>query len=132
MFGHVFSPVALQPYAGIQQAGQEVGEKVHHHDQKTEEKGKPEQQEFVAGGGGVDEVLAHPGNLKDGLHDEGSANEGGEGRAEVGHCRQEAAPQGMLENNRDGSDSLGMGRPNEVLGEYLQDAPASQSGQVGG
>ena len=59
-------------------------------------------EEKLAVGGGVDEVLAHAGDLENRLDDEGAGNHPGEGGADEGDRRDEPAAQGVADDDARG------------------------------
>jgi hypothetical protein len=99
--------VARNANPGVEEPGENVGEEIHDHDEKPEEEGDSEKKELVAGGGGVYEVLAHTRHLKDGLHDEGTADQGGESRPEVGYGGDETTAKGVFDDDLGRRQALG-------------------------
>ena len=81
-----------QAHAWIQKTGEQVGEEVHDDNEEAKEERKPQEKKLVPSGGRIDEVLTHAGNLEDRLHDKGTADQGGKGRAQVRYRGQEASP----------------------------------------
>jgi hypothetical protein len=68
-------------------------------DQAGVEDDGAEHEGVVAVEGGVHELAAEAGDLKDGLDDEGAGEDAGDGRPEEGDDREQAAAQGVPEHN---------------------------------
>ena len=79
----------------------------------------------------TDEELAHTRDAEDLLDDDRSGQDGSNGRPEVGHDRQHRGFQRMVANDRCLAESLRAGSADEIAVQYIDEARAGQSRDIG-
>src|SRR5664279_679099 len=110
----------------------DVHDEVEPDEERRVEDHGAEHEGVVAIEGAVDELAAEAGDLENGLDDKRAGEDARDRRAEKGHDGQQAAAEGVVENDADLGGAFGAGGADIILVEHLEHAAAGEAGNVGG
>src|SRR5262245_45970420 len=120
--------MSAHPDLGVEDAVEDVGQQVDDHEGHGHHQREPLDDEVVPPGDGVEQRLAHAGDVEDRLGEDRPAQQRAQRQADDGDDRQHRVPQGVAADHQPLLQALGPGGADVVEAEHVQQAGAGHAG----